>query len=156
MILKFHIIAVAALVLAFVVPEAAITGPYDPGFGPVEPVAPLLGQNAGSAPVVEARVTRRVQRRTVRRTTVRRNTNVRVNRNTNIRVRRATTVRVARRPVRRWVRHPYYGRRVAGVALGTIIVVSARAVPLVPRSDLCWYWSNSSMTRGYWDYCVEP
>jgi hypothetical protein len=55
------------------------------------------------------------------------------------------------RPVRPWVRRPYYGTVVAGVTLGTIIAAST--IPTAPASDLCWYWSNSSKTRGYWDYC---
>jgi hypothetical protein len=55
------------------------------------------------------------------------------------------------RPVRPWVRRPYYGTVVAGVALGAVI--AATAVPPAPSSDLCWYWSNSSHSRGYWDYC---
>jgi hypothetical protein len=66
---------------------------------------------------------------------------------------RRTTV-VGRRHavvVRHWVRRPYYGRVVAGVTLGTII--AATVVPTAPASDLCWYWTNSSETRGYWDYC---
>jgi hypothetical protein len=67
----------------------------------------------------------------------------------NVGVRR-TTVAVAR-PYRAWVRRPYYGRVVAGVALGTIIATSV--VPTAPSSDVCWYWSNSAKTRGYWDYC---
>lgn len=53
--------------------------------------------------------------------------------------------------VRPWRRRPYYGRVVAGVALGTVIV--AGAAPRPPASDLCWYWSNSARTHGYWDYC---
>src|SRR5258708_5843691 len=55
------------------------------------------------------------------------------------------------RPIRPWVRRPYYGTVIAGVALGTIIAAST--IPPAPSSDLCWYWSNSSKTRGYWDYC---
>jgi hypothetical protein len=55
------------------------------------------------------------------------------------------------RPVRRWVRRPYYGTVVAGITLGTII--AATVVPTAPSSEVCWYWSNSSQTRGYWDYC---
>jgi hypothetical protein len=51
------------------------------------------------------------------------------------------------RPIRPWVRRPYYGTVIAGVALGTII--AATAVPTAPSSDLCWYWSNSSHIRGY-------
>lgn len=55
------------------------------------------------------------------------------------------------RPVRPWVRQPYYGTVIAGVTLGT--VVAATAAPTSPSFDLCWYWSNSSKTRGYWDFC---
>lgn len=56
--------------------------------------------------------------------------------------------------VRPWVRRPYYGRWVYGVALGTIVVATAVAVaPLAPHSSLCWYWSNPARTHGYWDYC---
>jgi hypothetical protein len=65
---------------------------------------------------------------------------------------RRTSVAVAR-PVRPWVRRPYYGRVVGGVALGTLIAVSAGAVPAAPASDLCWYWADPSQTQGYWDYC---
>jgi hypothetical protein len=32
-------------------------------------------------------------------------------------------------------------------------VFAATAVPTSPSIDLCWYWSNSSQTRGYWDFC---
>jgi hypothetical protein len=55
------------------------------------------------------------------------------------------------RPVRPWVRLPYYGTVVAGITLGTII--AATAVPPAPSSEVCWYWSNSSHSQGYWDYC---
>ena len=58
------------------------------------------------------------------------------------------------RPVRRWYRKPYYGNFFAGVALGTILGVTAVGIaPVAPSSDLCWYWSDSYMNRGYWDYC---
>ena len=55
------------------------------------------------------------------------------------------------RPVRPWVRQPYYGSVFDGVTLGAI--VAATTVPTSPSFDLCWYWSNSSQTRGYWDFC---
>jgi hypothetical protein len=55
---------------------------------------------------------------------------------------------------RPWVRRPYYGRVIAGVALGTLIAVTAYGVvPRRPAPDLCWYWADPSQTRGYWDYC---
>ncbi len=58
------------------------------------------------------------------------------------------------RPVRPWIRRPYFGTVVAGITLGTIIAVSAAPVP--PSPDLCWFWTNSSQTQGYWDYCAPP
>jgi len=55
---------------------------------------------------------------------------------------------------RPWVRRPYYGTIVAGVALGTLITVAAvGAVPRRPAPDLCWYWADRWQNRGYWDYC---
>ena len=55
------------------------------------------------------------------------------------------------RPVRPWVPQPYYGAAFDGVTLGA--VMAATAVPTSPSIDLCWYWSNSSQNRGYWDFC---
>jgi hypothetical protein len=55
------------------------------------------------------------------------------------------------RPVRPWVQQPYYGSRFDGVVLGT--VVAANTAPMSPSLDLCWYWSSSARTRGYWDFC---
>jgi hypothetical protein len=55
------------------------------------------------------------------------------------------------RPVRPWVQQPYYGAVFDGVTVGAII--AANSVPTSPSIDLCWYWSNSSKTRGYWDFC---
>jgi hypothetical protein len=52
---------------------------------------------------------------------------------------------------RPYVRQPYYGAIVAGVALGTVI--AATAPPPVPAPGLCWFWSNAASTQGYWDYC---
>lgn len=54
--------------------------------------------------------------------------------------------------------HPWYwGRVVAGVTIGTVIVVSAAgAVPKAPSSTLCWFWTDDTQKRGYWDYCVPP
>ena len=74
------------------------------------------------------------------------NNNLNVNRNVNV------NVTVSGRPVRGWVRRPYYGTIVGGVALGTIIAASA--IPRAPASNLCWYWTDSSQSRGYWDYCA--
>jgi hypothetical protein len=55
------------------------------------------------------------------------------------------------RPVRPWVQQPYYGAVFDGVTLGAVI--AANAVPTSWSIDVCWYWSNSSKTRGYWDFC---
>ena len=56
--------------------------------------------------------------------------------------------------VRPWVRRPYYGELVAGIALGTIVAVAvANAMPPPPEPGLCWYWTNPGRTHGYWDYC---
>jgi hypothetical protein len=94
--------------------------------------------------------TRRTNVRTTRTTNVRRRANGSVNRRTNVN-------RRVVRPVRPWVRRPYYGRVVAGVALGSVIwATSAGIVPAAPGPNLCWYWSNDSKTRGYWDYCTPP
>ena len=50
-----------------------------------------------------------------------------------------------------WSRKPYYGNVIAGVALGTILATTI--VPVAPAPNLCWYWTNPSHNRGYWDYC---
>lgn len=90
---------------------------------------------------------------------VARSRNVNVNRNVtrNRNVNRNVNVNVNRRvvrPVRPWVRHPWFGTVVAGVTIGTI--VAATAVPPAPAPNLCWFWADSSNTRGYWDYCTPP
>jgi hypothetical protein len=55
---------------------------------------------------------------------------------------------------RPWVRRPYYGTIIAGVALGTLITVAAVGyVPARPAPNLCWYWADPYGNRGYWDYC---
>jgi hypothetical protein len=84
----------------------------------------------------------------------RRSTNV--NRRTNVNVNRANVNVVGRPPVRGWVARPYYGTIVGGVALGTMIAVTAGAVPAAPASNLCWFWADSAQVNGYWDYCVAP
>jgi hypothetical protein len=84
---------------------------------------------------------------------VNRNVNRNVSRNVNVNrnIARVGVGGAVVRPVRPWVRRPYYGTVIAGVTLGTIIAAST--IPPAPSSDLCWYWSNSSHSRGYWDYC---
>lgn len=56
--------------------------------------------------------------------------------------------------VRGWSRRPYYGDFIGGVILGSIIASNGVGiVPLAPQPDLCWYWADPYMYRGYWDYC---
>ena len=83
-----------------------------------------------------------------------RHANVNVNRRANVNVNRVNVA--GRRPVRGWVHRPYYGTIVGGVALGTMIAVTAGAVPVAPASNMCWFWADSSQVNGYWDYCVAP
>jgi hypothetical protein len=84
-----------------------------------------------------------------RNTNVNRNVNVNRNKNVNVNVNRRVGVGVG--TVRPWVRQPYFGTVVAGVTLGTLI--AATTAPTAPASNLCWYWSSSAHTQGYWDYC---
>jgi hypothetical protein len=82
-------------------------------------------------------------------------TNVNVNKRTNVNVNR--NVNVVRRPVRVWAPRPYYGTIVGGVALGTMIAVSAMgAAPAVPAPNMCWFWADSAQMSSYWDYCQAP
>ena len=76
-----------------------------------------------------------------------RRTHVAVGRRGAVAVKSITVVR----PVRPWVQQPYYGAVFDGVTLGAVI--AANAVPTSRSIDVCWYWSNSSKTRGYWDFC---
>jgi hypothetical protein len=57
------------------------------------------------------------------------------------------------RPIPR-VRPWYWGTAIAGVTLGTVIAVSAATAPPAPSPELCWFWTDSHKTRGYWDYCT--
>ena len=55
---------------------------------------------------------------------------------------------------RPWYRRPYYGTIIGGIALGTIVGVTAYGLaPPRPRPDMCWYWADEIQSRGYWDYC---
>jgi hypothetical protein len=84
-------------------------------------------------------------------------TNVNVNKRTNVNVNANRNVNVVRRPVRVWAPRPYYGAIVGGVALGTIITVSAMgAAPAVPAPNMCWFWADAAQMGGYWDYCQAP
>ena len=58
------------------------------------------------------------------------------------------------RHIRHWSHKHHYGDFVAGVALGTILGVAVAGIaPRPPSSELFWYWTDHSMSRGYWDYC---
>lgn len=56
--------------------------------------------------------------------------------------------------VRGWSRKPYYGDFFGGVVLGSILAATGvGVVPYSPDPELCWYWADPYMYRGYWDYC---
>jgi hypothetical protein len=56
--------------------------------------------------------------------------------------------------VRGWQPRPYYGEFIGGVVLGSLLAAAgAGIVPYSPDPDLCWYWADPYMYRGYWDYC---
>jgi|HubBroStandDraft_6_1064221.scaffolds.fasta_scaffold161305_1 hypothetical protein len=141
----------AALVLSLT-PHAAQSAAPVPS---LPALLPAFAQIAG-APSEEA-LTAFARRGGIRTANVGRtggiNRNVNIDRNVNINrnIARVGVGGVAVGAVRPWVRRPYFGTVVAGVALGTII--AATTIPPAPSSGLCWYWSNSSRTRGYWDYC---
>ncbi|WP_431016418.1 hypothetical protein [Bradyrhizobium pachyrhizi] len=81
--------------------------------------------------------------------------NVNVRKDVNININRRTTV--VARPVRGWAPRPYYGTIVGGIALGTVIAATTVGVaPAPPATNMCWFWSDSGMSQGYWDYCVAP
>jgi hypothetical protein len=113
-------------------------------------VAGAASEDAMSAFARNVNRNANVNRNVNKNVNVNRNVNRNVNVNRNIAAVGVGGVGVVR-PVRPWVRLPYYGTVVAGVALGTIIVAST--IPPAPSPDLCWYWSSSSHHKGYWDYC---
>jgi hypothetical protein len=56
--------------------------------------------------------------------------------------------------VRGWQPRPYYGDFIGGVVLGSLLAAAgAGIVPYSPDPNLCWYWADPYMYRGYWDYC---
>jgi hypothetical protein len=58
---------------------------------------------------------------------------------------------------RPWHRKRYYGRRFAGVLIGSIVAASVYySLYAPPDPDVCWYWADPDQTRGYWDFCDEP
>ena len=147
------------LIVATIVLSAGL-----PHYGVALPVAPLnkiqVGEFNNVIEVAQRKAT--TKKTTVKRTTSK-GSKARVTKRTTVtkhvdrNVRRNVTVRrnVVYRPYRAWARRPYYGTVVGGVALGTVIGVSAAyAVPAAPAPNMCWYWADRSGRRGYWDYCV--
>lgn len=56
--------------------------------------------------------------------------------------------------VRGWQPRPYYGDFFGGVVLGSLLAAAGvGVVPYSPDPNLCWYWADPYMYRGYWDYC---
>jgi hypothetical protein len=56
--------------------------------------------------------------------------------------------------VRNWNHRPYYGEFIGGIVLGSILAANGvGVVPYAPEPNLCWYWADPYMYRGYWDYC---
>jgi hypothetical protein len=80
------------------------------------------------------------------------NTNRNVNRNVNIN--RNVNVTVKHRGYG-W-RGVHWGAVAFGVTMGTIITVAANTPPPPPDPSLCWTWTNSAKTTGYWYYCSGP
>ncbi|MEQ1715280.1 MAG: hypothetical protein ABL907_04730 [Hyphomicrobium sp.] len=56
--------------------------------------------------------------------------------------------------------HGWHGARwgaiAFGVTMGAIITVAANTPPYPPDPSLCWTWTNSAYTQGYWYYCSGP
>jgi hypothetical protein len=50
----------------------------------------------------------------------------------------------------------YWGAVAFGVTLGTVITVAANTPPPPPDPSVCWTWTNSAQTKGYWYYCSGP
>ncbi|MGI9372080.1 MAG: hypothetical protein ACR2OJ_06250 [Hyphomicrobiales bacterium] len=79
------------------------------------------------------------------------NVNRNVNKNVNRNVNRNVNVNVRTRPYG-W-RGARWGAVAFGVTMGAVIVVAANTPPLAPDPSLCWTWTNSALTQGYWYYC---
>jgi hypothetical protein len=63
------------------------------------------------------------------------------------------------RPGRPWVRPPAYywrpgGAIAAGAAIGFVAATSVGAYAgVAPGPGYCWYYTDPSMTKGFWDVC---
>lgn len=93
---------------------------------------------------------------------VKKNANVNVKKNANVNVKKNTNVHVDKN-VNVVVRHHDYGWHgtrwgavAFGVTMGALITVAANTPPYPPDPSLCWTWSNSAHTQGYWYYCSGP
>jgi hypothetical protein len=143
--MQIRLMLTAGLVLATAIAAPASNAAALPAARPaLSGAIDSIGLNADAA-----------ARRTVTRkkTVTRRNTVVR-KRNVHVDVDRHVHRRVVVRPVRPWVHRPWFGTVVAGVTIGTVI--AATTVPTPPAQNLCWFWSDSTNTHGYWDYCTPP
>jgi hypothetical protein len=52
-----------------------------------------------------------------------------------------------------WYRWPRGGAMAAGAAIGYLAAASAVAYGPPPEPGMCWYYTNVSHTRGFWDSC---
>jgi hypothetical protein len=159
--LRLSCLAALILVAGFSAPGSAITIPRDVTIHGNEAVVSDVRARAGRRGAHAG--ARRGGRVNVNRANVNRRANVNVNRRANVNVNRRANVNINRRvnvvhrPVRAWTHRPYYGRIVGGVALGTIIAVTAVGVaPVAPAPNMCWFWADSRQRQGYWDYCQMP
>lgn len=53
-----------------------------------------------------------------------------------------------------WYAWPVGGAIAAGAAIGFVSAAAAASwAGAPPAPGMCWYYTDSSMTRGFWDYC---
>jgi len=143
------------LALAIVVPTPA----------PASAPAHILEGVGSTEPtlVIEARAGRRagVRHTTVRRSTGAHSTVRRTTTRAHTTARRTTTRHVTRVTRGRWVRPSRYwwrpgGAIAAGAAIGFVTAATAAAwAGAPPGPDMCWYYSDSSRTKGFWDVCPK-
>jgi hypothetical protein len=92
------------------------------------------------------------------------NTNRNINSNRNVNRNRDVNRNVnINRNVNVTIKHRGYGWRgvhwgavAFGVTMGAVITVAANTPPPPPDPSLCWTWTNSAKTTGYWYYCSGP
>ena len=148
---KGSVFLVSAMVFGLALPSAA--GAFAPGVG--------ANFASGETLVTDVKAKGKavhVNKNVKVNKTVKVNKNAKVNKtvkvNKNVYVKKNVVVKknlVVARPYKVYVRKPYYGKYVSGVALGTIFALSQ--IPPSPGPNVCWYWANLAHTRGYWDYC---